>query len=69
MTAERINEILNRISRLPDTAVVPVSVAAAHDNVAERTVRRTYPLVKLSPGRSGVTVGYLRNRGAAQTAA
>lgn len=62
MTVDRINEILSRISKLPDTAVVPVPVAAAHDNVSERTVRRTYPLVKLSPGRSGVSVKFLRSR-------
>jgi hypothetical protein len=62
MSRTKIEEILQRIPELPDTAVVPVPVAAKHDNVSERTVRRNYPLVKLSPNRSGVTVGYLRNR-------
>jgi hypothetical protein len=62
MSPERINEILARIPSLPDTAVVPVAVAAAHDHVSTRTVRRTYPLVKLSPGRSGVMLKYLRDR-------
>jgi hypothetical protein len=55
--------ILTRIPVLPDTAVVPIAVAAVHDSVSERTVRRTYPLVQLSPGRCGVSVGYLRHRG------
>jgi hypothetical protein len=34
MSPERINEILARIPSLPDTAVVPVAVAAAHDHVS-----------------------------------
>jgi hypothetical protein len=32
------------------------------DRTDTRTVRRTYPLVKLSPGRSGVMLKYLRDR-------
>lgn len=62
MSRAEIDEILQRIPTLPDTAVIPIPVVAKHDNVSERTVRRCYPLVKLSPNRSGVTVGYLRNR-------
>jgi hypothetical protein len=62
MTPERIKEIIARFPSLPDAANVPVPVAAALDNVSDRTVRRTYPLVKLSPGRHGVNVGYLRSR-------
>lgn len=60
MSPERINEILGRLPSLPDTAIVPVPVSAAHDHVSERTVRRTYPLVNLSPARVGVNLGYLR---------
>jgi hypothetical protein len=63
-----LDEILKRFSDLPDSAVVPTAVAAKHDSVSERTVRRTYPLIKLSERRYGVSVGYLRHRGA-QTAA
>ena len=63
MTRPEIDEILKRIHLLPDTAVVPIEVAAAHDNISARTVRRTYPTVKLSPGRKGVRLDYLRNRG------
>jgi hypothetical protein len=55
-----IKAVLARLSELPDTAVVPVSVAAAHDGVGLNTVRRNYPLVQISPGLFGVTVGYLR---------
>jgi hypothetical protein len=62
MSPAQIEEILGRIHKLPDTAIVPVPVAAEHDHVSIRTVRRRYPLVKLSPGRDGVRVGYLRNR-------
>jgi hypothetical protein len=43
--------------------VVPTAVAAKHDHVSERTVRRNYPLIKLSERRYGVSVGYLRHRG------
>jgi hypothetical protein len=43
-------------------------VAAKHDNVSVRTVRRRYPIIKLSPGRYGVSVGYLRHRGEQPTA-
>jgi hypothetical protein len=62
-----LDDILKRFSDLPDSAVVPTAVAAKHDNVSERTVRRAYPLIQLSPGRHGVRVGYLRHR-TAQTA-
>ena len=63
-----LDDILKRFPDLPDSAVVPTAVAAMHDNVSERTVRRNYPLIKLSERRFGVSVGYLRHR-EAQTAA
>jgi len=66
---KRINEILGRLADLPDSAIVPVDVAAVHDNVCPKTVRRSYPLVQVSPARHGVTLGYLRHRGAKPTAA
>jgi hypothetical protein len=56
------DDILKRFAELPDSAVVSTKVAAKHDNVSERTVRRKYPLIKLSTRRSGVSVGYLRHR-------
>jgi hypothetical protein len=56
-------DILKRFADLPDSAVVSTAVAAMHDNVSERTVRRRYPLTQLSERRHGVTVGYLRHRG------
>ena len=62
MSPIKIDEILDRIPKMSDTAIVPVPVAARHDNVSERTIRRNYPLIQLSPGRNGVSVGYLRNR-------
>jgi hypothetical protein len=55
-------EILKEFADLPDSAVVAVSVAAKHDGVSERTVRRNYPLIQLTERRFGVTVGYLRHR-------
>jgi hypothetical protein len=62
MSPERIAEILSRLSSLPDSAIVPVPVAAAHDHVSELTVRRRYELVNLSPARVGVPLGYLRRK-------
>jgi hypothetical protein len=43
-----LDDILKRFADLPDSAVVPTAVAAMHDNVSERTVRRNYPLIELS---------------------
>jgi hypothetical protein len=56
-------ERLKLIPNLPDSAVVSVAVAALHDDVSEKTVRRSYPLIKISERRRGVLVGYLRHRG------
>jgi hypothetical protein len=55
-------QILKHLDEYPDSAVVPIKVAALHDGVAERTVRRNYPLIQLTERRHGVTVGYLRHR-------
>jgi hypothetical protein len=55
-------QILKRLDEYPDSAVVPIAVAALHDGVAERTVRRNYPLIQLTERRHGVSVGYLRHR-------
>jgi hypothetical protein len=57
-----VDEILKRFHELPDTAVVPLEVAAKHDNVHKRTVKRNYPLVRMTERRYGVLVGYLRHR-------
>ena len=57
-------ERLKLIHTLPDSAYVSVAVAALHDGVGEKTIRRNYPLIKISERRYGVSVGYLRHRGA-----
>ncbi len=57
---DTILDILKRFDTLPDDAVVPTKVTAKIHNVSERTVRRTYPSVQLSPGRKGQRVGTLR---------
>jgi hypothetical protein len=69
MSTDEVAAILRSFKDLPDSAFVPTSVAAKHDNVSPRTVRRTYPLVELSPNRKGVNVGWLRSRRAKQPAA
>ncbi len=55
-------ERLKLIPTLPDSAIVSIAVAAMHDDVSEKTVRRRYPLIKISDRRYGVRVGYLRHR-------
>jgi hypothetical protein len=53
-------ELLRRFDTLPDDAVVPTRVTAAVHGVSERTVRRAYPSVRLSPNRKGQRVGTIR---------
>ena len=60
-------ERLKLFPTLPDSAIVSIAVAALHDDVSQKTIRRSYPLIKISEGRYGVRVSYLRHRG--QTAA
>lgn len=55
-------QILRNIPLLPDTSAIPVPVAALHEGVSRRTIKRTYPLVKLSEHRHGVLLGYLRRK-------
>jgi hypothetical protein len=55
-----ITEVLRRFPELPDDAVVPTRVTAIIHGVSERTVRRTYPSVQLSPNRKGQRVGTIR---------
>ena len=55
-------QILKNIPLLPDTAAIPLAVAALHEGVSRRTIKRTYPLVKLSEHREGVLLGYLRRK-------
>jgi hypothetical protein len=49
MSTDDIAKILKKFDELPDDAVVPSRVTAAVHGVSERTVRRTYPSVQLSP--------------------
>jgi hypothetical protein len=62
MSPEHILEILRQMPDLPDSAIIPIPVVAAHDCVSERTVRRNYPVIDLSPNRQGVPLGFLRTR-------
>jgi ABC-type proline/glycine betaine transport system ATPase subunit len=57
---DRYADLVRRFDELPDDAVVPTRVTAAVHHISERTVRRTYPSVQLSPGRKGQRVGTLR---------
>jgi hypothetical protein len=44
---------IKQFDDLPDDAVVPRRVTAAMLGISERTVRRLYPTVRLSPRRRG----------------
>jgi hypothetical protein len=55
-------QILQNIPIMPDTAAIPVPVAALHEGVSRRTIKRIYPRVKLSEHREGVLLGYLRRK-------
>lgn len=61
-------EILEQITALPNSAVIPIQVAALHEGVSPRTIRRTYPLEKVSANRVGVRLGILRKRAAMSAA-
>jgi hypothetical protein len=54
--------ILEQLASLPDSAKVPLPVAALHEGVSVRTIKRNYPLVRLSEHREGVSLGYLRRQ-------
>jgi hypothetical protein len=58
---------LQRLDLLPDSAAVPLKLAALSNGTSERTWRRN-PLIRtffLSPGKKGCNLGQLRklNRG------
>ncbi len=55
----RYVELLKHFDSLPLTATVPLAVAAAWRGISEKTIRRTYPLVRLSDRRVGVRKGDL----------
>lgn len=55
-------KILEHLSALPDTAAVPLPVAAVHEGVSVKTIKRNYPRVKLTERREGVLLGYLRRK-------
>jgi len=60
-------KVLESFDRLPDDAVLTTrDVALIHPGISERTIRRQYPTIRLSPRRLGVRVGDLRaiSRGA-----
>jgi hypothetical protein len=57
--------LLSRLDSLPDSALVPIPVVAELDSVSQSTVKRRYPVVRISERISGVTMGFLRHRGEA----
>jgi hypothetical protein len=57
---ELVTHIIKQFDELPDDAVVPRRITAAVLGVSERTVRRYYPTVRLSPRLSGNRVGDIR---------
>jgi hypothetical protein len=63
---DNLSEILKHFDSLPDDAVVHTRVAAAIHDISERTVRRRYPAVQLTPNRKGYRVGSLRKMSRAE---
>jgi hypothetical protein len=57
--------LLSRLDALPDTALVPIPVVAELDSVSRDTVKRRYPVVRISKRIAGVPMSFLRNRGEA----
>jgi hypothetical protein len=55
---EHDQKILAQLPNLPDTAKVPVKVAAYHEGVSEKTIVRRYRIVKA--GKNFVRLGDLR---------
>jgi hypothetical protein len=57
--------LLSRLDSLPDSALVPIPVVAEHDCVSQSTVKRRYPVVRISERICGVPMSFLRRRGEA----
>jgi hypothetical protein len=55
-------KFLEQLDVLPDTAAVPLPVAALHEGVSVKTIKRNYPRVKLTERREGVLLGFLRRK-------
>jgi len=55
-----IDEIIGNFDRLPDSAVIPSAATARLLSVSVKTVRRNFPTVQISPGRTGQRVGEVR---------
>ena len=51
-------QILAQLPNLPDTAKVPVKVAAFHEGRSEKTIKRHYRIIKA--GKNFVLLGDLR---------
>jgi hypothetical protein len=54
--------ILEQLDKLPNSATVPLPVAALHEGVSVKTIKRNYPLLNLTEHRQGVSLAYLRRR-------
>jgi hypothetical protein len=55
-------EILEYIPFAPDTAKIPVPVAAIHEGISRDEIRKRYPTVKIGKRREAVLLGHLRGK-------
>jgi hypothetical protein len=55
-------EIIKHFDELPDDAVLKTKITALLTGLSEKTVRKHYPRVPVSPGRYGQRVGDIRSR-------
>jgi hypothetical protein len=54
-------QLLALIPKLPDGASTTLKIGAAYKGVSEKTLRRSYPTVKIGERRTGVRIGNLRH--------
>jgi hypothetical protein len=54
MLSHQNRRLLALFDELPSSAVVPLKIAAAYKGVSEKTIRRIFPLIEVSPRRVGV---------------
>jgi hypothetical protein len=51
MLSHQNRELLALFDELPSSAVVPLKIAAAYKGVSEKTIRRLFTLIEVSPRR------------------
>lgn len=61
MLSPHHQQILKLLAQLPDSAKIPLAVAAVHEGCSVKTIRRRYPLVKTGNRKQAVPLSFLRH--------